>query len=193
VEHKTVTAFPHLVVREATVGFLVLAGLALFALTVPLEMLPPASDEFADAARKAPWFLVGVQEMLYHLPPKWTAAFLPALAVLFLLAMPYLSWKRVALGELRHSAGKWAWFVLWLVLAAAFHFGAVMPFHAQTALTLLFLGLSVWGVFAPRRSPAGLSLTEVFFLYLVASYGVWTITGLWLRTDDWQPLVPFIG
>ncbi|GAB4150525.1 MAG: hypothetical protein Kow00107_01010 [Planctomycetota bacterium] len=190
---ETVPTFPHLILREAVVGFVVLGSLALLALFVPLELLPPATPEYSETARKAPWFFVGIQEMLYHFPPKWTAAVLPSAAVVYLLLFPYLSWKRVTLERLAALKLKWPAVLVWFALAVAIHLVSVEPFYPQVVLTALFGLLVLYAVLRPEAAFARITLQELFLAYLLSSYVLWTLIGQFLRSDDWEPVWPFLG
>ena len=181
---RTASVWPHLVIREAAIGFLVLAILVFVSLLSPLGLLPPADSSSTEIAAKAPWFFVGMQEMLYHLSPEFASAAIPALAVLFLFAFPYLSWKTILLREL--GSGKWIVLAVGLFLTVSFVIFARIPFYSQAVLTLLFVlfgAVACW----KKQSPVGrISLTEFIFAYLFVSYAVWTIIGQCFRTSDWH-------
>ncbi len=80
---------PHLVVREAIafmVMVIVLAFLSLF-FNAPLEWL--ADTEHTPNPAKAPWYFLGLQELLHYFPPVVAGVILPTMVVLALVAIPY--------------------------------------------------------------------------------------------------------
>jgi hypothetical protein len=86
----TIFAFPIVAILEILLTVGVIAALLLMSLAVnaPLEDLanPTATTDPA----KAPWYFMGLQEMLEHGHPTLMAVLMPTLIVLFVLAIPYL-------------------------------------------------------------------------------------------------------
>lgn len=103
VEHgpdNTVFAFPVVALLE----LLLALGLGVVLLLVSLARNAPL-EEFANPnittdPAKAPWYFMGLQEMLEHGHPTLMAVILPAIMVLFVLAIPYLD-------NDRRGSGKW--------------------------------------------------------------------------------------
>lgn len=182
-DEQRVASWPHLVVREATIGLFVLAALVLVSVFIGIDILPEADPTDTEAAAKAPWFFVGVQELLYHLPVAFASVIFPLVSVCFLLFMPYLAYNKRELGELS-LAGTVIWGLFWIGIGAAFVFFSVIPFYSQAALTTLFAVTTV--AIAMRGGKlAKVSLIECLFVYLVASYALWTVIGVFFRTDLW--------
>ena len=82
-------SFPHVVLREA-IAFqllaIVLVVLALF-WDAPLEQL--ANPLLTPNPAKAPWYFLGLQELLHYFPPLVAGVLLPTLVVLGLVVIPY--------------------------------------------------------------------------------------------------------
>jgi hypothetical protein len=88
-EEELVMTVPHLVVREAIafmVMVIVLAVLSLF-FNAPLEWI--ANPEHTPNPAKAPWYFLGLQELLHYFPPVVAGVILPTLVILALVAIPY--------------------------------------------------------------------------------------------------------
>jgi len=88
-EEEMVMTVPHLVIREAIafmVMVVVLAVISLFA-NAPLEWV--ADPEHTPNPAKAPWYFLGLQELLHYFPPVVAGVILPTLVVLALIAIPY--------------------------------------------------------------------------------------------------------
>ena len=82
-------AFPHLIVRESIcflATFLVLSILAL-CFEAPLEGI--ANPEMTPNPAKAPWYFLGLQELLHYYPPLISGIILPGLIVVGLIVIPY--------------------------------------------------------------------------------------------------------
>lgn len=96
----TVFAFPVVAILELLLALGATAVLLLFSLlkNAPLEEL--ANPIITTDPAKAPWYFMGLQEMLEHMHPLLSGVILPALSVLFLVAIPYLDHDRT-------GAGKW--------------------------------------------------------------------------------------
>jgi hypothetical protein len=82
-------SFPHVILRE-TIAFqiltIALVGLALF-WDAPLEQL--ANPLLTPNPAKAPWYFLGLQELLHYFPPLVAGVLLPTLVVVALVVIPY--------------------------------------------------------------------------------------------------------
>src|SRR6516225_5525589 len=88
-DEDQVMTFPHLVLREA-IAFL---GLSLVLVTLSLVADAPL-EELADPTRtpnpaKAPWYFLGLQELLHYYPPVISGVLLPGLLIVALAVIPY--------------------------------------------------------------------------------------------------------
>ena len=82
-------SFPHVILREAIafqVLTIVLVLLALF-WDAPLEQL--ANPLLTPNPAKAPWYFLGLQELLHYFPPLVAGVLLPTLVVVALIVIPY--------------------------------------------------------------------------------------------------------
>ena len=82
-------SYPHIILREA-IAFqiltIVLVVLALF-WDAPLEQL--ANPLLTPNPAKAPWYFLGLQELLHNLPPVVAGVLIPTLVILALVVIPY--------------------------------------------------------------------------------------------------------
>ncbi len=97
---NTVFSFPVVALLELllALGFSVLVVLMSLARNAPLEEF--ANPNTTTDPAKAPWYFMGLQEMLEHGHPTLMAVILPTIMVLFVLAIPYLD-------NSRKGAGRW--------------------------------------------------------------------------------------
>jgi hypothetical protein len=88
-EEDLVMTVPHLVMREAIAFMVMVIVLALLSLffNAPLEWI--ANPEHTPNPAKAPWYFLGLQELLHYFPPIVAGVILPTLAVLALIVIPY--------------------------------------------------------------------------------------------------------
>lgn len=97
---NTVFAFPIVAILEVLIALGVSVVLMFIALgkNAPLEEL--ANPLVTTDPAKAPWYFMGLQELLEHMHPTIAGVLIPTLAVLFLIAVPYID-------NTRAGAGKW--------------------------------------------------------------------------------------
>jgi hypothetical protein len=121
-EQELVTVWPHLLYREllALLLCLILLFAASIVFNAPLEL--PANPTDTPNPAKAPWYFVGLQELLVYFDPWMAGVVIPLVIILGLAAIPYLDGTRRGEGvyALRErpvafivfTAGLAAWFIL---------------------------------------------------------------------------------
>ena len=84
-----VTTYPHLLVREAVVFEALIIAMVLVSLfwDAPLEQL--ANPLLTPNPAKAPWYFLGLQELLHLFPPIVAGILIPTLVVIALIIIPY--------------------------------------------------------------------------------------------------------
>jgi menaquinol-cytochrome c reductase cytochrome b/c subunit len=89
-EEETVVTFPALVWKEF------LAGLAMFifmlgvSIQVNAPLLQRANTAITPNPAKAPWYFLGLQELLERFPPVMAGVAFPSFVIIFMLLTPYL-------------------------------------------------------------------------------------------------------
>src|ERR1700747_363641 len=83
--------YPHLLIREAMALQVLLIGMVLVALfwDAPLEHL--ATPLLTPNPAKAPWYFLGLQELLHFFPPFVAGILIPTLVVIALIVIPYFN------------------------------------------------------------------------------------------------------
>jgi Cytochrome b(C-terminal)/b6/petD len=119
---KTLT-WPDLVYTEliAMVAQTIFLTVWAIALQAPLEQ--PASSTNAPNPSKAPWYFLGLQEMLVYYDPWMAGVVLPSLIIVGLMAIPYIDTNKAGSGYYTINQRKFAYItfqfgflVLWVVL-----------------------------------------------------------------------------
>jgi hypothetical protein len=141
-----VMSFPHLILREF-VAFEILTILLVLAALLwdaPLEQL--ANPLLTPNPAKAPWYFLGLQELLHYFPPLMAGIIIPTLVVLALVVIPY---SRVNIkGEALWAGNSKRRF--WI-------------FCAALLLLLMFLGaFKAWTVIVPTIVISGLIFISHF-------------------------------
>ena len=124
---KTLTwpdlVYTELIAMVAQTIFLVVWGIALQA---PLEQ--PASSTVAPNPSKAPWYFLGLQEMLVYFDPWMAGVVLPSMIIVGLMAMPYIDTNKAGNGYYTINQRKFAYItfqygflVLWVILILLGH------------------------------------------------------------------------
>ena len=81
---------PGLTQREGAAALVVTAAVLLLSAVADAPLLSQANPGLSPNPAKAPWYFMGVQELLVHLHPLFAAVILPALALAVLVALPWL-------------------------------------------------------------------------------------------------------
>ncbi len=91
------------------------------ALQAPLEQ--PASSTVAPNPSKAPWYFLGLQEMLVYFDPWMAGVVLPSMIIVGLIAIPYIDTNKSGNGYFTYNDRKFAFItfqygfvVLWVLL-----------------------------------------------------------------------------
>jgi menaquinol-cytochrome c reductase cytochrome b/c subunit len=189
-DEKYVMTFPHLIVREIILFQLVVVGLSLAAIffDAPLESI--ANPVETPNPAKAPWYFLGLQELLHYFPPIVAGVLLPALVVIALLVIPY--------ARINLEAGPlWATQSRRKVAAIA---------AAILLLTILFGLFDCWPVVIPTAIIGGaalaarrgrprwlweVTLPEWIMTWFVVIAVILTVIGTFFRGPGWSWVWPW--
>ena len=194
-EERYVMAFPQLIVREVILFQVVVIVLAIAALLVDAPLEGIANPLETPNPAKAPWYFLGLQELLHYFPPVVAGVLLPALVVVCLVVIPY---ARVNL-----TAGP-----LWRGRGSAF---ALALAGAIGVVALLFGAFRCWPIMAPtivlggamfaarggeggnrlRQRLARVTLPEWIMTWFVAVALILTLIGTFFRGPGWSFVWPW--
>lgn len=208
----TLPAVPHLVVREAAVASLLLAFLALTALLFNAPLQAPADPAHSPDPAKAPWYFLGIQELLLHFHPLVSAILIPFTVLLFFFLLPYLPYDERRPGvpfyssrgrRMTRTAAVAALLLTPLFIVAgeyllSFHswFPTWPPLLSEGVVPLLLYLLPVAALallMKRRHRPNTGEAVTALVTFLVVTYTLLTLTALWFRgegmtlTWPWKP------
>jgi quinol-cytochrome oxidoreductase complex cytochrome b subunit len=194
-EERFVMTFPNLIVREVILFQVVVIALALGALlfNAPLEGIANPSETPNPA--KAPWYFLGLQELLHYFPPIVAGVLLPALVVVALVVIPYARINLTAgpLWDARGSRFAVGLAAVAAVLAVVFGaFGCwpvVVPTVGTAAAMFAARGGEAGGDL--RRSLARITLPEWIMTWFVALAAILTVIGTFFRGPGWTLVWPW--
>jgi menaquinol-cytochrome c reductase cytochrome b/c subunit len=154
--------YPHLLVREAIVFEVLIIAMVVVALfwDAPLEQL--ANPLLTPNPAKAPWYFLGLQELLHFFPPFVAGILIPTLVLLALIVIPYFH---------VNVEGKPLW-----AEHTSKRLGVVLV--VLVALLILLVVVDAWTIIVPTLLVAAV---------LIASYLSKATSG-WMRTLRTKPL-----
>ncbi|HMQ53717.1 MAG TPA: cytochrome b N-terminal domain-containing protein [Anaerolineae bacterium] len=197
---KRVVTIPNLVLRELTVGLVFIAALLLFSMLVdaPLEAL--ANPDRSPNPAKAPWYFMGIQELLLHFHPFIAALVIPGLAIGALFILPYLDpdldsagvWFRSVKGRrMSWVAVALALLITPLLIVAdevLLDFAGWLPslptVISNGLVSLALLGLLLIGFYDQmkrRFAATNCETVQATFIFLLVAFFVLTVIGIWFR------------
>jgi menaquinol-cytochrome c reductase cytochrome b/c subunit len=87
---SSIPSYPALVYREFIASLVVGVILTVIALTVQSPLQQQADPSMTPNPSKAPWYFLGLQEMLSRVPPITAGVAFPTFVIAGLIAMPYI-------------------------------------------------------------------------------------------------------
>jgi hypothetical protein len=119
---KTLT-WPDLVYTELICMVICTIVLVLWGIVLQAPLEQPASSTVAPNPSKAPWYFLGLQEMLVYYDPWMAGVVLPSLIIVGLMAMPYIDTNKEGNGYytidkrmFAYVTFQYGFLVLWVVL-----------------------------------------------------------------------------
>jgi hypothetical protein len=88
-QEDKVNVWPHLLVREAVAAFAMFAFVTVFSVLVNAPLRELANSNLTPNPSKAPWYFLGLQELLRYFHPMVAGVTIPGIALLALGATPY--------------------------------------------------------------------------------------------------------
>ncbi len=140
IEDEKVLVWPDLVYTELIAMIVATFVLIIWAVLLKAPLEQPATSAKAPNPSKAPWYFLGLQEMLVYYDPWMAGVVLPTMIIIGLIAIPYIDFNRQGNGYFSFAERKFA--------VSIFMFGFVVLW-----VTLIVLGTFLrgpnWNFFGP--------------------------------------------
>jgi hypothetical protein len=139
-DDEKVLVWPDLVYTELICMIALTALLLVWAIVLKAPLEEPASRVKTPNPSKAPWYFLGLQEMLVYFDPWYAGVVLPSLVIFGLMAIPYMDFNKKGNGYYTIADRKFSYLV--------FQFGFL-----ELWVTLIVLGTFLrgpnWNIFSP--------------------------------------------
>lgn len=119
---QTEYTWPNLVYIELIAAVAVMAALTLWSLLVMAPLEDMANPGLTPNPAKAPWYFLGLQELLVYFDPWFAGVVAPSLIIIGLMAIPYLDFNKEVQGGYAFGRRKFAvatftfGFIIWWLL-----------------------------------------------------------------------------
>ena len=198
-DEPMVMTVPHLLVREL-IAFL---SLSIVLIVLALLFNAPLS-EMADPTRtpnpaKAPWYFLGLQELLHYYPPLVSGVLRPSLLIVALAVIPYvrINLERAPLTSRLHArraAGSLMATVA--VLTVILYYTGSQPVWPLigplwVVASVMLLGLASSSKANLLRKVRSRSLPFWIFLWFLLTATTLTIIGVFFRGPGWRFTLPW--
>jgi len=203
IKGEMVDSMPHLIMREVALATLVLATILLIAMTFNAPLADIANPGLSPNPTKAPWYFMGIQEMLMHFHPLFALLVIPVLLLFGLLSIPYINYDSHTSGVwfCSHKGRKMA------LIAAVF---ATLTTVAAVLLDELIIGVNPTGpanlinngllpfvivlvvcigfywLIKRAFSATNNEAIQALFTLLITAFVVLTVIGIWFRGTGMQ-------
>ena len=194
-----VQTFPEVLFRAAVAVMTLAVALVWIALifNAPLEGL--ADPSHTPNPAKAPWYFLGLQEMLHYFPPVVAGVLAPGLVVMALIVIPYFKVNIEADGLFLKDRGRrlrifYVVAVVLVVFLGMFHvLAALVPTVIIAGLMLLASQSSPQSPSAFRRYLAARPLSYWVMTWFLFELIVLTAIGTFFRGPGWAWIWPWQG
>ena len=188
--------YPHLLIREAIAFQVLVIAMVLVALfwDAPLEQLP--NPLLTPNPAKAPWYFLGLQELLHFFPPFVAGILIPTLVVTALVVIPYFNvniegeaiWARRPSQNLRIIL---ITVLVLLAFLAVFHAWTIFVPTALVAALLLFSYTGRQGQEGRLQALATKPLSWWVMTWFIAVAICLTVVGTFFRGPGWSWVWPW--
>ena len=195
-----VPTLPHLLVREVAAALALIAFVLVVAMIFNAPLENKANPGLSPNPTKAPWYFVGIQEMLMHFHPFFALFIIPALAMIAMLCIPYINYQSDTAGvwfaslpgrktalraALIAAVATPVWiladeyiinFAVWLPGIPAVIGNGLIPFIFFWAT-----GIGFYFFLKRRHCATNNEAVQAVFVLILVAFIILTVTGVWFR------------
>ncbi|MGA2415237.1 MAG: hypothetical protein ABSF59_12355 [Candidatus Sulfotelmatobacter sp.] len=194
-----IQTFPEVLFRAAVAIQVLAIALVWIALifNAPLEGL--ADPSHTPNPAKAPWYFLGLQEMLHYFPPMVAGVLVPGLVVMALIVIPYFKVNIEAEGLFLKDRGRRLNIFYFISVALSLFllffkvYAALVPTLILAAIMLLAAQSSPQSSSAFRRYLSGRPLSYWVMTWFLFELVVLTAIGTFFRGPGWAWVWPWQG
>ena len=187
--------YPHLLVREAIVFEVLVIVMVVVALfwDAPLEQL--ANPLLTPNPAKAPWYFLGLQELLHFFPPFVAGILIPTLVLIGLIVIPYFHvnvegkplWEKSVAKRFMTVVGVTIALLILLAVVDAWTIIAPTVFVATLLVASYYSKTTAGWMNALRRKP----LSWWVMTWFIATALCLTVVGTFFRGPGWSWVWPW--
>lgn len=209
-ESPMVDTRPHLVNREFVVVVTLLAAIFLISSLLDAPLRERANPAFSPNPAKAPWYFMGLQELLIHFHPLFAVFILPVTVLTAAVWMPYVKsddinggiWfiSPAGISSAKTAAAAGAIFtVIFIAISELLPdpealLPGVPPILTTGLVPFLIMASTMWlflGSLKRRLSLTRPELIQSVIVLLVVSYAILTVTGILFRGEGMNMVWPW--
>lgn len=196
-DEAVVMTYPEAILRAVVAIEILAVALALISLLwdAPLEEL--ADPMHTPNPAKAPWYFLGLQELLHYFPPVVAGVIIPGMVVMALIVIPYFNINVESEGIWLKNRGKRmrifavALTVFCIVMLAFKVYAVLIPTLLVAAVMLLAAGISPESPSRFRRWLVSRSVSYWIMTWFLIQASVLTIIGTHFRGPGWSWVWPW--
>lgn len=208
----SIPAIPNLLLREIVVALVLIAAVLVFSMLFNAPLGDKANPGLSPNPTKAPWYFMGIQEMLLHFHPLFALFVIPTLMLVALFALPYIDYEMNTAG-VWFASGKGRKMALVAAMTALIgtpigigadeyliEVAARLPAiptwitNGLAPFVLLVAVIAAFYVYMQRKYAASnTEAVQMVFVLLLVAFVVLTVTGIWFRGTGMKLVGPWGG
>lgn len=215
---ERVHVWPHLVQIEFIGALVYLLALIVVSIVFKAPLLEHSNPEVTPNPSKAPWYFLGLQELLLHMHPALAGVVVPTAILILLGAIPYIDSSRVGTGiwfstpkGLPIAIFSWIYTTIWnlgLILVDEFlpagpgahGIGAYLKMHgapaafAEVFVPCVFMVFIPWSLVVIVKRKWNANTREVMialYSFFIISFFVLSIIGTAFRGESMRLMWPW--
>jgi quinol-cytochrome oxidoreductase complex cytochrome b subunit len=209
-EYEKVPSNPNLVARELVVGLVLIAFILFLSVFFNAPLLERANPAYSPNPAKAPWYFMGVQELLLHFHPLIASVIIPFAFFIGMFWLPYIPFSEYKPGQWfgtskgKKLAVRSAWLALALTPLAVLADEYLLDFEgwmqgipiliSSGLVPLLILLITIYAyikILIKRYNASRVEWIIALFTVIVVSYSILTIIGIWFRGPGMKLILPW--